>query len=71
MEILIPDISLIEKLVRTAVSYSVLLLAFRLAGNRQRGLRVISNPVPNALIIADRASSDSSRAHRVIRRRPA
>jgi uncharacterized membrane protein YcaP (DUF421 family) len=70
MEILIPDISLIEKLVRTAVSYSVLLLAFRLAGNRQLGLLVISNPMPNALI-ADRASSVSSRAHRVIRRRPA
>ena len=70
MEILIPDISLIEKLVRTAVSYGVLLLAFRLAGNRQLGLLVISNPVPNALI-ADRDSSVSPRAHRVIRRRPA
>jgi uncharacterized membrane protein YcaP (DUF421 family) len=70
MEILIPDISLIEKLVRTAVSYGVLLLAFRLAGKRQLGLLVISNSVPNALI-ADRASSVSWRAHRVIRRRPA
>jgi len=59
MEILIPDIPVIEKLVRTAVIYGFLLVAFRLAGKRQLGqmspfdlivLLVISNAVQNALI---------------------
>jgi uncharacterized membrane protein YcaP (DUF421 family) len=59
MEILIPDIPVVEKLVRTAVIYGFLLVAFRLAGKRQLGqmspfdlivLLVISNAVQNALI---------------------
>ena len=59
MEILIPGIPVIEKLVRTAVIYGFLLVAFRLAGKRQLGqmspfdlivLLVISNAVQNALI---------------------
>lgn len=59
MEILIPDIPVTEKLVRTAVIYGFLLVAFRLAGKRQLGqmspfdlivLLVISNAVQNALI---------------------
>jgi uncharacterized membrane protein YcaP (DUF421 family) len=59
MEILIPDIPVIEKLVRTAVIYCFVLVAFRLAGKRQVGqmspfdlvvLLVISNAVQNALI---------------------
>jgi uncharacterized membrane protein YcaP (DUF421 family) len=59
MEILIPDIPVVEKLVRTAFIYGFLLVAFRLAGKRQLGqmspfdlivLLVISNAVQNALI---------------------
>jgi uncharacterized membrane protein YcaP (DUF421 family) len=59
MEILIPDIPAIEKLVRTAVIYGFRLVAFRLAGKRQLGqmspfdlivLLVISNAVQNSLI---------------------
>lgn len=59
MEILIPDIPVVEQLVRTAVIYGFLLVAFRLAGKRQLGqmspfdlivLLVISNAVQNALI---------------------
>ena len=62
MEGLIPDIPVIEKLVRTAVIYGFLLVAFRLAGKRQLGqmspfdlivLLVISNAVQNALIGED------------------
>lgn len=62
MEILIPDIPVVEKLVRTAVIYGFLLVAFRLAGKRQLGqmspfdlivLLVISNAVQNALIGED------------------
>ena len=59
MEILIPDIPVIEKLLRTAAIYGFLLVSFRLAGKRQLGqmspfdlivLLVISNAVQNALI---------------------
>src|SRR5688572_12756007 len=59
MEILMPDIPVVEKLIRTAVIYGFLLVAFRLAGKRQLGqmspfdlivLLVISNAVQNALI---------------------
>ena len=59
MDILIPDISILEKIVRTVIVYAFLLIAFRLAGKRQLGqmspfdlvvLLVISNAVQNALI---------------------
>lgn len=59
MNILIPDISVVEKVVRSAAVYLFLLVAFRLAGKRQLGsmtafdlvvLLVISNVVQNALI---------------------
>jgi uncharacterized membrane protein YcaP (DUF421 family) len=59
MHILLPDISVAEKVVRSAVVYLFLLVAFRLAGKRQLGqmtafdmvvLLVISNVVQNALI---------------------
>ena len=59
MHILIPEIPVIEKVVRSAVVYLFLLVAFRLAGKRQLGtmtafdlvvLLVISNVVQNALI---------------------
>jgi uncharacterized membrane protein YcaP (DUF421 family) len=58
LESLIPDIPVVEKLVRTAVIYGFLLVAFRLAGKRQLGqmspfdlivLLVISNAVQNPL----------------------
>ena len=59
MDILIPDIPIIEKVIRSAVVYGFLLLAFRMAGKRQVGqmtafdfvvLLIISNVVQNALI---------------------
>lgn len=59
MNLLIPDISILEKVIRSAVVYLFLLAAFRLAGKRQLGqmtafdlvvLLVISNVVQNALI---------------------
>ncbi len=59
MNILIPDVSLLEKLVRSAVVYLFLLVAFRLAGKRQLSqitsfdlvvLLIISNVVQNAVI---------------------
>ena len=59
MELLIPDISIVEKVLRTVVVYAFLLLAFRVAGKRQLGqlspfdlivLLIISNAVQNALI---------------------
>jgi uncharacterized membrane protein YcaP (DUF421 family) len=59
VHILIPEIPVIEKVVRSAVVYLFLLVAFRLAGKRQLGtmtafdlvvLLVISNVVQNALI---------------------
>ena len=59
MNILIPEIPVVEKVVRSAVVYLFLLAGFRLAGKRQLGtmtafdlvvLLVISNVVQNALI---------------------
>lgn len=59
MQILVPDISIAEKVIRSAVVFLFLLLAFRLAGKRQLGqmtpfdlivLLIISNVVQNALI---------------------
>ncbi len=59
MHILIPEIPVVEKVIRSAVVYLFLLVAFRLAGKRQLGtmtafdlvvLLVISNVVQNALI---------------------
>ncbi len=59
VHILIPDVSLLEKLVRSAVVYLFLLVAFRLAGKRQLSqitsfdlvvLLIISNVVQNAVI---------------------
>jgi uncharacterized membrane protein YcaP (DUF421 family) len=55
----IPDVSLVEKVVRSVVVYVFLLAAFRLVGKRQVGqmtpfdlvvLLIISNVVQNALI---------------------
>lgn len=59
MNILIPDISVAEKLVRSVAVYLFLLVAFRLCGKRQLGqlsafdlvvLLIISNVVQNAVI---------------------
>jgi uncharacterized membrane protein YcaP (DUF421 family) len=59
MDILIPDIPVLEKVVRSAVVYVFLLIAFRIAGKRQLGMMtpfdlvvvlIISNVVQNALI---------------------
>lgn len=59
MTILIPDIPVIEKVVRSLVVYAFLLVAFRVSGKRQLGqmtafdlvvLLIISNVVQNALI---------------------
>ncbi len=59
MNILVPDIAIAEKVVRSVVVYLFLLVGFRLAGKRQLGqmtafdlvvLLVISNVVQNALI---------------------
>ena len=59
MDIWIPDIPLLEKLIRSVVVYLFLLVAFRLAGKRQIAqitafdlvvLLIISNVVQNAVI---------------------
>ena len=59
MNILIPEIAVAEKVIRSAAVYVFLLVAFRLCGKRQLGqmtafdvivLLVISNVVQNALI---------------------
>ena len=59
MGILIPDIPLVEKVVRSVAVYLFLLVAFRVAGKRQLGqmtafdlvvLLIISNVVQNAVI---------------------
>ncbi len=59
MNIFIPDISLLEKVVRSVVVYLFLLVAFRVAGKRQLSqitafdlvvLLIISNVVQNAVI---------------------
>jgi uncharacterized membrane protein YcaP (DUF421 family) len=62
MQILIPEISVLEKIVRPLVVYFFLLLAFRLAGKRELGqmtpfdlivLLTISNVLQNAMIGSD------------------
>ncbi len=62
MELLMPDLSIVEKVLRTVVIYGFLLVAFRVAGKRQLGqlspfdlvvLLIISNAVQNALIGRD------------------
>lgn len=59
MNILVPDISIAEKLFRSVAVYTFLLIAFRLCGKRQLGqlsafdlvvLLIISNVVQNAVI---------------------
>jgi uncharacterized membrane protein YcaP (DUF421 family) len=59
LNILVPDVSVAEKLVRSVVVYLFLLVAFRLCGKRQLGqlsafdlvvLLIISNVVQNAVI---------------------
>lgn len=59
MHILIPDISLVEKFIRSVAVYFFLLAAFRIAGKRQLShitsfdlvvLLIISNVVQNAVI---------------------
>lgn len=62
MDILVPDIAITEKVVRSVGVYFVLLVAFRVAGKRQLGqltafdlvvLLVISNVLQNAAIGSD------------------
>jgi uncharacterized membrane protein YcaP (DUF421 family) len=62
MGILIPDVSVVEKIVRPAIVYAFLLVAFRLAGKRELGqltpfdlivLLTISNVLQNAMIGPD------------------
>ncbi len=62
MQILIPDISVVEKIVRPALVYAFLLIAFRIAGKRELGqltpfdlivLLTISNVLQNAMIGPD------------------
>lgn len=64
MDMLLPDIPVVEKVIRTVVIYGFLLVAFRLAGKRQLGqmspfdlivLLVISNAVQNAIIGNDQS----------------
>lgn len=59
MDLFIPDVPLAEKILRSALVYLFLLVAFRLAGKRQLGqatafdlvvLLIVSNVVQNALI---------------------
>ena len=59
MNILVPDISIAEKLLRSVAVYTFLLIAFRLCGKRQLGqlsafdlvvLLLISNVMQNAVI---------------------
>jgi uncharacterized membrane protein YcaP (DUF421 family) len=62
MQILIPDIPVLEKIIRPMVVYAFLLIAFRLAGKRELGqmtpfdlviLLTISNVLQNAMIGSD------------------
>ncbi len=62
MEILIPEVSILEKVIRPMVVYGFLLLAFRVAGKRELGqmtpfdlivLLTISNVLQNAMIGSD------------------
>ena len=66
MNILVPDISIAEKVLRAAVVYAFLLVAFRLCGKRQLGqlsafdlvvLLLISNVLQNAMIGNDNSVS--------------
>ncbi len=59
MQILVPDVSVVEKIVRPVVVYAFLLIAFRIAGKRELGqltpfdlivLLTISNILQNAMI---------------------
>ena len=59
MNVLVPALSIAEKVLRSAVVYTFLLVAFRLCGKRQRGqlsavdlvvLLLISTGLPNAAI---------------------
>lgn len=59
MQILMPEISILEKIIRPIVVYAFLLIAFRLAGKRELGqltpfdfiiLLTISNVLQNAMI---------------------
>jgi uncharacterized membrane protein YcaP (DUF421 family) len=62
LDLLVPEVSVVEKIVRSAVIYLFLLLAFRFSGKRQIGqltpfdlvvLLVISNVLQNAIIGPD------------------
>jgi uncharacterized membrane protein YcaP (DUF421 family) len=62
MHLFVPDVPILEKIVRAAAVYLFLLLAFRLSGKRQVGqltpfdlivLLIISNVVQNAMIGKD------------------
>ncbi len=62
MQILFPEISVLEKVIRPLIVYAFLLIAFRLAGKREVGqmtpfdlivLLTISNVLQNAMIGAD------------------
>lgn len=62
MDILVPDIAIAEKVVRSVGVYLFLLIAFRVAGKRQLGqltafdlgvLLIISNVLQNAAIGSD------------------
>ncbi len=62
MQILIPDVSIVEKIVRPMIVYAFLLIAFRVAGKRELGqltpfdlivLLTISNVLQNAMIGPD------------------
>ena len=62
MDILVPDISVAEKVLRAGAVYAFLLMAFRLCGKRQLGqltafdlvvLLLISNVLQNAMIGSD------------------
>jgi uncharacterized membrane protein YcaP (DUF421 family) len=66
MNILVPDISIAEKVLRAGVVYAFLLVAFRLCGKRQLGqlsafdlvvLLLISNVLQNAMIGDDNSLS--------------
>ncbi|HEX9074333.1 MAG TPA: YetF domain-containing protein [Anaerolineae bacterium] len=62
MQILIPEVPILEKIIRPIVVYAFLLIAFRLAGKRELGqmtpfdlivLLTISNVLQNAMIGSD------------------
>jgi uncharacterized membrane protein YcaP (DUF421 family) len=66
LNMFIPDISILEKIIRPLVVYFFLLLAFRLAGKRELGqmtpfdliiLLTISNVLQNAMIGSDNSLS--------------